>query len=66
MKIYCEHYGHSIVMYRNKKYIICNHCGHRVYPTEKGRFITILEEQLKKLKKLEVRNEQSNIIRESM
>lgn len=62
MKIYCEHCNHSITMYKNIKFIICHHCGYRVYTTDKNRFITILEEQIKKIKRMEKRYEQSNIV----
>lgn len=66
MRIYCEHCGHSITLYRKVDFIICNHCGYKVYLDKKTKFRTIITEQLKKIKRMEKRNEQSNIIRQLM
>ena len=52
MKVYCEHCGHSINFLRNH-YLICRHCGYKVYPTEKAKFIDKLKEAMRKRRKYE-------------
>lgn len=52
MKIYCENCGHSIVFYRNH-YLICNHCGYKVYPTKESKFKDMLIMAVRKRRKYE-------------
>ncbi len=58
MKVYCDFCGHSITFYKRRS-LICSHCRHKVFPTEKVKFIEKLTILMRKGK---YRNEQSNII----